>query len=57
LENTLANLASQLETEKELIAQDRIRYRELESRFQTFNERFLNSIVEGCNHPGQNPLH
>jgi phage I-like protein len=46
LENTLANLACQLETEKELIAQDRIRYRELESQFQTFNERFLNSIVE-----------
>jgi phage I-like protein len=48
LENTLANLACQLETEKELIAQDRTRFRELESRFQTFNERFLNSIVESA---------
>jgi hypothetical protein len=36
LENTIDNLACQLETEKELIAQDRTRFRELESRFQTF---------------------
>jgi hypothetical protein len=48
LENTLANLACQFETEKELIAQDRTRFRELETQFQTFNERFLNSIVDGA---------
>jgi hypothetical protein len=48
LQNTIDVLASELRTQTLLNAQDRARFSQLESQFQTFNQRFLNNIVDGA---------